>query len=63
MSTIRSADGTTIGYTRIGQGPPLILIDGAMCSRSFGPMPKLAEQLAPSFTVYTYAWRARAPPG
>ena len=45
MSTVRSADGTTIAYTRAGHGPPLILVDGALCSRSFGPMPKLAEQL------------------
>ena len=59
MSTVRSADGTTIAYTRAGQGPPLILVDGALCSRSFGPMPKLAEQLAPHFTVYTYDRRGR----
>jgi pimeloyl-ACP methyl ester carboxylesterase len=63
MSTIRSADGTTIGYTRIGQGPPLILVDGALCSRSFGPMPKLAAQLAPHFTVYTYDRRGRGESG
>src|SRR5579871_677123 len=63
MSTIRSADGTIIGYTRIGQGPPLILVDGAMCSRSFGPMPKLAAQLAPHFTVYTYDRRGRGESG
>ena len=37
MSTVRSADGTTIGYTQAGQGPPLILVDGALCRRSFGP--------------------------
>ncbi len=59
MSTVRSADGTTIAYTRAGQGPPLILVDGALCSRSFGPMPKLAEQLAAHFTVYTYDRRGR----
>ena len=49
MTTVRSADGTTIAYTRAGQGPPLILVDGALCSRSFGPMPKLAEQLTAAF--------------
>jgi len=27
MNTVRSADGTTIAYTRAGQGPPLILVD------------------------------------
>jgi pimeloyl-ACP methyl ester carboxylesterase len=63
LSTVRSADGTTIAYTRAGQGPPLILVDGALCSRSFGPMPKLAEQLTPHFTVYTYDRRGRGASG
>ena len=63
MSTVRSADGTNIAYTRAGQGPPLILVDGALCSRSFGPMPKLAEQLTPHFTVYTYDRRGRGASG
>jgi pimeloyl-ACP methyl ester carboxylesterase len=63
LSTVRSADGTTIAYTRAGQGPPLILVDGALCSRSFGPMPKLAEQLTPRFTVYTYDRRGRGASG
>jgi pimeloyl-ACP methyl ester carboxylesterase len=63
MSTVRSADGTTIAYTRAGQGPPLILVDGALCSRSFGPMPKLAAQLTEHFTVYTYDRRGRGDSG
>ena len=63
MSTVRSADGTTIAYTRAGHGTPLILVDGALCSRSFGPMPKLAEQLTPHFTVYTYDRRGRGASG
>jgi pimeloyl-ACP methyl ester carboxylesterase len=63
MSTVRSADGTTIAYTRAGHGPPLILVDGALCSRSFGPMPKLAEQLTAHFTVYTYDRRGRGESG
>jgi pimeloyl-ACP methyl ester carboxylesterase len=63
MNTVRSADGTTISYTNAGQGPPLILVDGALCSRSFGPMPKLAEQLAAHFTVYTFDRRGRGESG
>src|ERR1700683_2504558 len=63
MNTVRSADGTTIAYTRAGQGPPLILIDGALCSRSSGPMPKLAGQLTSDFTVYTYDRRGRGESG
>jgi pimeloyl-ACP methyl ester carboxylesterase len=63
MSTVQSADGTTIAFTRAGHGPPLILVDGALCSRSFGPMPKLAAQLTPHFTVYTYDRRGRGASG
>jgi pimeloyl-ACP methyl ester carboxylesterase len=63
MDTVRSADGTAIAFTRAGQGPPLILVDGAMCSRQFGPMPGLAEQLARDFTVYTYDRRGRGESG
>ena len=63
MNTVRSADGTSIAFTKAGQGPPLILVDGALCSRSFGPMPKLAAQLMPHFTVYTYDRRGRGASG
>src|SRR5271169_6334852 len=63
MVTVRSADGTSIAFTKAGQGPPLILVDGALCSRSFGPMPKLAAQLTPHFTVYTYDRRGRGASG
>jgi len=63
MNTVQSADGTTIALTKAGQGPPLMLIDGALCSRSFGPMPKLAAQLTPHFTVYTYDRRGRGASG
>jgi len=63
MNTVRSADGTTIAFTQAGQGPPLILVDGAMCSRAFGPMAKLAARLTPRFTVYTYDRRGRGDSG
>ena len=63
MNTVQSADGTSIAFTKAGQGPPLILVDGALCSRSFGPMPKLAAQLTPHFTVYTYDRRGRGASG
>ena len=45
--------------TSVGKGPALILVDGALCSRQFGPMPKLAPLLAPHFTVYMYDRRGR----
>jgi pimeloyl-ACP methyl ester carboxylesterase len=63
MNTVRSADGTAIAFTRAGHGPALILVDGALCSRSFGPSAKLAAQLTSHFTVYTYDRRGRGDSG
>ena len=54
MNTVASKDGTRIAYARSGSGPPLIIIDGALCSRGFGPSPKLAPLLARHFTVVAY---------
>src|SRR5262245_16455697 len=58
-----SRDGTRIAYQRSGRGPALILVDGALCSRAFGPMPRLAPLLAPHFTVYMYDRRGRGESG
>jgi pimeloyl-ACP methyl ester carboxylesterase len=63
MSHVISNDGTLIAYERSGSGPALILVDGAMCSRSFGPSPKLAPLLAEHFTVYAYDRRGRGESG
>ncbi|HEU0242202.1 MAG TPA: alpha/beta fold hydrolase [Micromonosporaceae bacterium] len=63
MTTVTSADGTTIGYEHVGSGPALILVDGAFCSRQFGPMPALAKLLAEHFTVYMYDRRGRGASG
>ena len=43
--------------------PAVILVDGALCSRAFGPMPKLAPLLARHFTVYVYDRRGRGQSG
>ena len=63
MDKVISRDGTTIAVDRLGSGPALILIDGAMCSRGFGPMPPLAKELASRFTVYHYDRRGRGDSG
>lgn len=63
MNQAISKDGTAIAYERSGKGPALILVDGALCSRAFGPMPKLAPLLAPHFTVYVYDRRGRGQSG
>jgi pimeloyl-ACP methyl ester carboxylesterase len=63
MSKVISPDGTHIGFSRVGSGPALILIDGAMCFREFGPLEPLATRLASDFTVYTYDRRGRGESG
>ncbi len=63
MSTVASKDGTLIAYEKQGSGPALVLVDGALCWRGFGPMGKLAALLAGQFTVYTYDRRGRGASG
>jgi pimeloyl-ACP methyl ester carboxylesterase len=63
MSKLTSKDGTTIAYDKTGSGPPIILVDGAFCNKTFGPMPKLAPLLSQNFTVYLYDRRARGESG
>jgi pimeloyl-ACP methyl ester carboxylesterase len=58
-----SADGTSIAYEVTGSGPALVLVDGAMCHRAFGPARGLAAPLAGSFTVYSYDRRGRGESG
>lgn len=62
-STVTSKDGTVIAYSQIGQGPTLILVDGALCYRQFGPSQALAAQLASHFTVIMYDRRGRGESG
>ena len=59
MNKVTSKDGTEIAYEKSGEGPALILVDGALCYRSFGPMQELAKLLSPHFTVYSYDRRGR----
>jgi hypothetical protein len=59
MEKVISKDGTAIAYDRRGEGQPIILIDGALCSRAFGPMPKLASLLSKKFSVINYDRRSR----
>ena len=63
MSEVRSKDGTRIGYERTGDGPSVLLVDGALCSRKMGPMEALAARLADRFTVFRYDRRGRGESG
>ncbi|GAA4427287.1 alpha/beta fold hydrolase [Actinokineospora soli] len=63
MPHTTSADGTRIAYTATGSGPALVLVDGALCHRAFGPSADLVKALAPDFTVYAYDRRGRGESG
>jgi pimeloyl-ACP methyl ester carboxylesterase len=59
MKTVVSKDGTSIAYEQSGSGKTVILVDGALCSRAFGPLPDLARLLAPHFAIINYDRRGR----
>ena len=59
MKKVISKDGTKIAYDKLGDGPVIILVDGALCYRNFGPSPAIAKLLAKDFTVYMYDRRGR----
>jgi pimeloyl-ACP methyl ester carboxylesterase len=61
MQTVTSSDGTKIAYEKVGSGPPVILVNGALSGRKAGS--KIATLLAPHFTVYTYDRRGRGESG
>jgi pimeloyl-ACP methyl ester carboxylesterase len=57
MQVATSKDGTKIAYDKLGKGPALILVGGALSARSGAS--ELAGLLAPDFTVYSYDRRGR----
>ena len=61
METVRSADGTTIAFDRLGEGPPVVLVCGGSVDRSDDA--PVAERLASSFTVFNYDRRGRGDSG
>ena len=58
---VRSRDGTRIAFERTGEGPPVIVIGGALSDRAAAA--PLAAALAPDFTVYAYDRRGRGASG
>ena len=61
MDTLRSLDGTTIAFDVQGEGPLLVLVDGALSVHSWGS--DLPGLLAPHFTVVGYDRRGRGGSG
>jgi pimeloyl-ACP methyl ester carboxylesterase len=59
--SVRSADGTRIGYRRLGSGPAVVLVHGS-CSTHTDWMP-VAKLLADRFTCYAMDRRGRAKSG
>jgi pimeloyl-ACP methyl ester carboxylesterase len=64
MSTVTSADGTSIAYEAWGSGQPLIFVDGATAYRAVSPKPaEVAELVGDEFRVYAYDRRGRGESG
>jgi pimeloyl-ACP methyl ester carboxylesterase len=61
MDKATSRDGTAIAFDRLVDGPPVILVCGAMCDRAL--MRPTAEELAKHFTVFNYDRRGRGESG
>jgi pimeloyl-ACP methyl ester carboxylesterase len=61
MYSVRSTDGTAIAYDKVGEGPALVLVEGALNDLST-TLP-LAAQLKADFTVYSYDRRGRGASG
>ncbi|TCO47904.1 pimeloyl-ACP methyl ester carboxylesterase [Kribbella antiqua] len=60
MSTVTSADGTTIAFDAVGEGQPLIMIDGATAHRAVNPSnAEVAKLLSDEFRTYVYDRRGR----
>jgi pimeloyl-ACP methyl ester carboxylesterase len=64
MQTVTSKDGTKIAFDKVGSGPMIILVNGALAYRTIDPtMAQLAELLGKHFTVYNYDRRGRGDSG
>ncbi len=59
----KSTDGTRIAFESNGSGPVLVLVDGALCYRKFGPAEPFTAALRDAYTVVTYDRRGRGESG
>jgi pimeloyl-ACP methyl ester carboxylesterase len=63
VETVNSRDGTLIAIERVGHGPAIVCVDGALSTRRLGPGQSLALLLSGRYTVYTYDRRGRGDSG
>src|SRR5689334_1552676 len=63
MPAVTSRDGTAIAYDKQGTGPALVVVDGALTTRSSDAKAELVGLLAPRLTVLTYDRRGRGDSG
>ena len=61
MENVRSSDGTTLAFDRLGAGTPVVLVSGASTARAIHT--ELAGLLASDFTVFNYDRRGRGDSG
>jgi pimeloyl-ACP methyl ester carboxylesterase len=59
MEKVTSKDGTQIAYDKTGNGPVVIIVNGALGYREFYGNKDLAEKLSKEFTVIIYDRRGR----
>jgi len=59
MKRVTSKDGTTIAYDQLGKGPVVILVNGALGTRSHATPDSMAGILSKQFTVIDYDRRGR----
>jgi pimeloyl-ACP methyl ester carboxylesterase len=63
MRTVTSKDGTTIAFDQAGKGPAIILVNGALGTRSHAAPDSLAGILSKQFTAIDYDRRGRGDSG
>jgi pimeloyl-ACP methyl ester carboxylesterase len=61
METVKSKDGTTIAFDRLGSGPPVVLVCGGSVDRTADAA--IAQELASDFTVFNFDRRGRGDSG